>query len=634
MTDFVNNEARKNEINDLSSYIDNLIHTNSIVVEKKNEANEILVITCYPYESYYTEERDKEDDEVKTPLTPLDRLFKLFAAEKKEIIYIYIYAVLASILSLTLPLGVQAIIGIVSSGQIPTSVVVLIGFIILAILITGGIQLMQIQMVEHIQQKLFVKTAFEFAYRIPKLKIESVLKYYPPELMNRFFDIITLQKGLAKILVEFTSAFIQIILGLLLLTFYHSSFIFFGALLILIMVLIIRFTAAKGLKTSIYESKYKYQLANWLEEIARALSTFKLAGYSTLPMEKTDYYASHYLHSRKSHFKILVIQYVSFIVFKTFITGGLLILGCVLLIQKEINIGQFVASEIVIILVMNAVEKFIVQLDTVYDVLTSLDKIGAVMDLPIENPTGINIDRMDFKKSFSLEVKKLKYKFPSEKEYTIKDIDLKIGHSEKICLSGYSASGKTTFINILLGFLTSYEGVVTINGISMHELNKNSIINHVGDNISQEDLFDGTILENISLGRNGITMDDILLAIEKVGLNDFIHSLEEGLHTRLIGGNMGISESVARKIIIARSIAKKPKLLILEDFLLGLEKEQKISLMKFLLGPEHEWTVIIISNDEEVMQLCDTTIIMKEGKLVWKGPYSETIKNEHFTKIV
>ena len=70
-------------------------------------------------------------------------------------------------------------------------------------------------------------------------------------------------------------------------------------------------------------------------------------------------------------------------------------MGCVLLIQKEINIGQFVASEIVIILVMNAVEKFIIQLDTVYDVLTSIEKIGSVMDLPIENPTGINIDRMD-----------------------------------------------------------------------------------------------------------------------------------------------------------------------------------------------------------------------------------------------
>ncbi len=634
--DCKNDVPIEDEIKEVNSYIDSLLPASSLMHDKEVESENILVITCYPYESYYTEEKEKEieESENKKTLTPIDRLFKLFASEKKEIGYIYIYATLASIFSLSLPLGVQAIIGIVSSGQIPTSVVVLIGFIIVGILITGGIQLMQINMVEHIQQKLFVKTAFEFAYRIPKLKIESVLKYYPPELMNRFFDIITLQKGLAKILVEFTAAFVQIILGLLLLTFYHSSFIFFGALLIGIMILIIRLTAEKGLKTSLYESKYKYQLANWLEEIARALSTFKLAGYSTLPMEKTDYYASHYLHSRKSHFKVLTIQYIGFILFKTLITGGLLILGCVLLIHKEINIGQFVASEIVIILVMNAVEKFIVQLDTVYDVLTSLEKIGNVMDLPIENPTGINIDRMGVRGSFTIEVKNLKYKFPTEREYLIKGIDLKIGHGERICLSGYSASGKTTFINILLGFLTSYEGVVTVNGISMRELNKNSFINHVGDNISQEDLFDGTILENISLGRNGITMDDVLNATEQVGLNDFVHSLEQGLHTHLIGGNMGISESIARKIIIARSIAKKPKLLILEDFLLGLEKEQKIALMKFLLSKEHAWTVILISNDKDIMELCDTTVIMKEGRLVWKGPYDETVENEHFTKLV
>jgi len=627
----------RHEITNLNDYIDALLHdpfSKNNTAENKDE--DILVITCYPYESYYTRNtnNDTNEENYKNSLTPVQRLFKLFAAEKKEISYIYLYAFLASIFSLALPLGVQAIIGIVSSGQIPTSVIVLIGFIIASILVTGGIQLMQIHMVEHIQQKLFVKTAFEFAYRIPKLKIESVLKYYPPELMNRFFDIITLQKGLAKILVEFTAAFIQIILGLLLLTFYHSSFIIFGSLIIIIMILIIRFTAAKGLKTSLYESKYKYQLANWLEEIARALSTFKLAGYSTLPMTKTDYFASHYLHSRKSHFKILVIQYISFIFFKTFITGGLLILGCVLLINKEINIGQFVASEIVIILVMNAVEKFIVQLDTVYDVLTSLEKIGSVMDLPIENPTGINIERMDDRKSLCIEVKNLKYKYPAETEYLIKDISLKIEHEERICLSGYSTSGKTTFINILLGFLTSYEGVLTVNGISMRELNKNSVINQVGDNISQEDLFDGTILENITLGRNGITMDDVLNSIACVGLNDFVNSLEQGINTHLLGGNMGISESVARKIIIARSIANNPKLLILEDFLLGLEQEQKINLMKYILKKEHKWTVILISNDEDIMKLCDRTVIMKEGKIVWKGNYDDTTKNEHFSKIV
>jgi ABC-type multidrug transport system fused ATPase/permease subunit len=240
---------------------------------------------------------------------------------------------------------------------------------------------------------------------------------------------------------------------------------------------------------------------------------------------------------------------------------------------------------------------------------------------------------MDIKDGLGIEVKNLKYKFPNETDYLIKGINLKIGQGEKICLSGYSGSGKTTFINILLGFLPSYEGVVAINGISLRELNKNSVINHVGDNISQEDLFDGTILENITLGRNGITMEDVLKAVDFVGLHEFVQSAPDGFHTHLVGGNMGISESVARKIIIARSIAKKPKLLIIEDYLLGLEKEQRMALMKFMLSDEYPWTVIIITNDEEVMKMCDRTLIMKDGQLVWAGDYENTVKNEHFTKI-
>jgi len=633
MLQFKDDKIEGVELENIDELKSKLYLASELTPQNEQRKNELLVLTCYPYNSYYTSDDETIIHQTEKP-TPLQRLLKLFSAEKKEISYIYIYAILASVLSLSLPLGVQAIIGIVSGGQIPTSVIVLILFIVLGILITGGIQLMQIYMVEHIKQKLFVKTAFEFAYRIPKLKIESVTNYYPPELMNRFFDIVTLQKGLSKILVEFSSAFIQIFLGLLLLTFYHPMFIIFGVFLVISLTIILWLTASKGLKTSLMESKYKYQLANWLEEIARMLSTFKLVGYSPLPLEKTDFYSTQYLHYRKKHFNILVIQYISFILFKTFITGGLLITGCILLIKKEINIGQFVASEIVIILVMNAVEKFILQLDTFYDVLTSIEKIGTVLDLPIEKPSGLVVDNISNKQSFAIEVKHLRFKFPNEPSYILKDINLKINDSERICLSGYSSSGKTTFVSILLGSLNSYEGIYTVNKISFREYNKNSIISHIGDNIPQEGLFDGTILENITLGRNGISMNDVYWAVEIAGLNNFIESQDTGLNTKLIGGNMGISEGLVLKIILARSIVSKPRMLILEDFLFGLEKDQKVSMLKQLLNPQYPWTIIIVSNDEEIMKLCDRTIIMKEGTIAWEGPYKNISEYSSFNKLI
>jgi ABC-type bacteriocin/lantibiotic exporter with double-glycine peptidase domain len=599
-----------------------VLHKDLYPAESNQVGVRYLLITCFPlYQTNATEDHAHTNNHA---VSPWKRLWNLLHSERQEVLYIYFYSILGSILGLSLPLGVQAIIGLVSSGEIPTSILVLIGIIVSGLLFTGAIQLMQIKLVEHIQQKIFAKTAFEFAYRIPKLYIESVIRQYTPELMNRFFDIITLQKGLSKLLVDFTTVIVQIILGILLLSLYHSAFLFFGILLISLLYILIRSTAHKAFYTSLKESKYKYMVANWLEEIARALSTFKLAGYSPLPLGKTDQLVGHYLYARKAHFKILIVQYVSFILFKTFITGGLLILGCVLVVNEEINIGQFVASEIVIILVMNAVEKLIVQLDTIYDLLTSLEKIGGVMDLPIETAAGMNMSSINNAKGMAIEVKNLKYKYPSEPNYILKGIDLDIQAGERICITGYSSSGKTTFINILLGFLSRFEGMVAINGVSMKLINRNSFIDHVGDNISQEDLFDGTLLENITLGRSGITMADIEWATSNTGLSDYIQSQALGLNTYLPAGNLTISESIAHKIILARSIVKRPKLLVLEDFLLGFENEQKVKFLKTIFHESNSWTVLLVSNDPEIMRLCDRTIVLKHGSI------SSIVTNDDF----
>jgi ABC-type bacteriocin/lantibiotic exporter with double-glycine peptidase domain len=598
-------------------------------------ANEtITVITCFPNKSMFSDEDEEENHHAGSALRTFSRFVRILRSEKREIGYLYIYALISGVIGLSLPLGVQSIIGFISSGEITTSVIVLICLIIAGILIVGGLQVMQLWLVEHIQQRIFTKTAFEFAFRIPKIKIESVLKYYPPELMNRFFDISTLQKGLAKMLLEFSAALLQIIFGLILLSLYHSSFIFFGMFLIIVLALIIRFTGGRGLKTSLRESKYKYQLANWLEEIARSVSTFKLAGYSNLPMEKTDQYVSSYLYARKDHFKILVMQYLSFIGFKTLITGGLLIIGCILLIEKQINIGQFVASEIIIILIMNAVEKIIIQLDTVYDVLTSIEKIGMVTDLPIEVPAGIDLRHTIGDKGLAITIKNLTYKYPAEPGYILKGVDLEVQASERMCLSGYSSSGKTTLVNSMLGFLTSYEGLIAYNNISLRNINKNSLVSVTGDNVSQEDLFDGSLVENITLGRRNIYLEDVLWAIDCVGLDHFVQSQPEGLHTHLVNGKLGISESVARRIILARSIVSKPRLLILEDFMLGMEKETKVKLLNVLSDPAHQWTLIVISNDPDIMRLCNRTAIMKEGRILCSGSYQEIKQNLHFNNLI
>jgi len=557
----------------------------------------------------------------------MQRFLHLLSIEKREIIYLYVYAVAAGLISLALPLGIQSIIGFVSSGQISVSVVVLIGLIVLALLIVGGLQVMQLWLVEYLQQRIFVRTAFDFAHRIPRLQAEALNQHYPPELMNRFFDVVSLQKGMAKILLDFSTAVIQIVFGLLLLSLYHPYFIFLGIVLVIVLVTIIWSTGKKGVETSLLESKYKYKLVAWLEEMARALSTFKLVGHTNLPMERTDGYVSSYLKVRKEHFSVLMTQYLSFVGFKTFITGGLLVLGCILVVQREINIGQFVASEIIIILIMTAVEKIIVKLDTVYDVLTSLDKLGHVTDLPIEEVQGMKLEELPLDGGLGIQVQNLRYGYPDTGKTILKNISFHIKPSERICLAGYNNAGKSTLISLLLGLYPSYEGSIVYSGVSLRDLHIGNLRSLIGDNMSKEQVFDGTLLENITLGRK-LPLQDVLWATDLVGLSNFVHGLPEGLQTYLVGGSQRLSASIARKIVMARSLVRRPKLLIIDDFWVGMSRREKMNLMRILTGQQFSWTMIIVSNDRDVMELCDRTLLLQDGQLVASGDYGHISQHE------
>ena len=382
----------------------------------KNEQGEIICFVILPYKSIVG---DYQHDSTGEMVPPVRRLFRLLSTERKDIVYILLYALFIGLVSLILPLGLQTTVELISGGVFFSSVYVLIGLVILGVLITGGLQVVQISLVEHLQRRIFAKAAFEFAYRIPRIKMESLMKSYAPELVNRFFDIITIQKGLPKLLIDFSSGAIQILFGLILLSLYHPFFVFFGLFLLLVLAVIFYTTGPRGLDSSISESKYKYKVVQWLEELARTINSFKLAGNTDLPIQKADYSVSNYLKYRKTHFSVLLTQYSFFVFFKVAVTGGLLIMGTILVINREITLGQFVASEVIIILVLNAVEKIIMYIDVVYDLLTAVDKVSHVTDLPLEKIGGIDFPRSYVSPSYSITTSKLRYTY---KDLTVPDL--------------------------------------------------------------------------------------------------------------------------------------------------------------------------------------------------------------------
>lgn len=561
--------------------------------------------------------------------TPVKRLFSLLRAEKRDIIYIYFYAIIISSISLVLPVGVQAVIEMVAGGVVFRSLFVMIGLVIIATLIGGGLNVMQLTLVEVIQRRIFVKAAFELAYRIPKMKVEALMGHYAPELINRFFEVLTIQKSLPKLLIDLTGALLQIVFGLLLLSFYHPFFIAFSVILLSILGLLFYYTGPKGLSASLVESKYKYKVAHWLEEIARTLYSFKLAGNTNLAIEKTNDYTNSYLKYRKKQFQVLMSQFIYIIGFKTIVTGGLLIIGSWLVINRQITLGQFVASEIVIVLVLLAVEKLILSIETIYHSLTAVEKIGFVTDIELEKTGGIPFPP-NHTEGMEIHIKDLSFSYPHQKGKALNNLTMDIKAGERVCVTGFSSAGKGTLVKLLSGFFDNYEGVLTMNDISLRDMNLNSLRDNIAKNVSEDELFDGTILENISMGRAKVNYDDVVWALKSVDLWDYINTLPKGLLTEVTSAGKVYSESVSTRLILARCIAEKPKLLILNKAFQAIEKEYRLRILSFLMDKSNPWTIVCTANDPIMYTLCDRIIVMKEGRVVCEGDYEKLLKNKDF----
>ena len=564
-------------------------------------------------------------------LTPIKRFFGLLKVDRQEVISIYVYALFNGLIGLSLPLGIQAIINFITTGEVSTSWILLVVLVVLGVAFSGIMQIMQLTVAENLQQKIFTRSAFEFAYRIPRIKTEAADGKYLPEFVNRFFDTLSVQKGLSKILLDFSTAAIQAGFGLILLSLYHPFFILFGFSLVVIVYLIFRFTAPLGLKTSIKESAYKYEVAHWLEELARAMETFKLAGKTDLPMEKTDKIVEGYLDSRKKHFKTLIIQYINLISFRVIITAGLLLIGGLLVINQQMNIGQFVASEIIIILVLGAVEKLITSMETIYDVLTAVEKLGNVTDLPLENDSENNIE-LNTDKGLSINLKGVSYAF-NDNTRILKNINLNVASNARVCLSGFNGSGKSVLLHIIAGLYENYQGILSYNDVPLGNLNKEHLRWITGSNLAREDIFRGTIKENIALGRPGLDETMLLEVAEKVGLTEFVEQMPLGYNTILQPEGRDLPKTIRIKIILARCVIGNPKLIVLEDVFKQLSNYDKNCFLDYLLGEDKNWTVIAVSNEEDVAERFSKVAILNAGEVVKYGKLSDMKSESWYNKV-
>ena len=548
--------------------------------------------------------------------TPFKRLALVLKPNSREISQVYILAFFKGLVALSLPLGIQSIINLVQGGTVSTSWMVLTGLIALAIAFNGYLQWVQMRIMENIQQKLFARAAFDFTERIPRIRMEALQPYYPPELMNRFFEILTIQKSLSKIIIDLSTAVLQVLFGLILLSLYHVFFAVFSILLVLMVYTILKMTSRRAMETSLNESKYKYSLVSWLEEMARSRDSFKLIGETNLPMKNTDARVLGYLNSREDHFTVLRSQFRLLVAFKILIALGLLLAGGFLVIQQRMNIGQFVAAEIILLMVIDSIEKLVLNLENVYDLFTSTEKIGNVMELELDEERKEDaLHEIAPNQAPALALKQVGFRYPELDHWIFRDISFDFEPGKKYVISGSAGAGKSTLMHVLSGAYLPTNGTVSLNGWPLSNYAKHTLYGCIGTNLKEETIFEGTLLDNIYLGRPAISEAYLNELIDVLLLRDFIAQTPDGLNTNLDPMGKKLPASVIQKILLARMLIIRPKLILLEHPIDAILESEQQQIVDYLLKLPNT-TLVAITASGYFKQHCDHLLSFDAGKLM------------------
>lgn len=563
-------------------------------------------------------------------LTPLARFWSLLAADKHDLIILIIYTLMNGVVSLAVPLAAQALVNTIAAGIFLQPLVVLSLLVLTGLLFGCILRMLKFVLVENLQQRIFARTTLSLGERIPAIKASALNTEYMPELINRFFDVMTIQKCWAKLLLEGPTALLQIWIGLVLMAFYSPFLLAFDVFIILFILFAINVLGTFGLRSSIEESVLKYRVAEWLEDMGRCQTGLKTNGFSQFLTRRTDALVMDYLRARRSHFAVLFRQALGTYFFQAVASAGILAVGGWLVINRQLTLGQLVAAELIVLNVLGALEKLIRNCDTFYDLLTGLDKVGHISDLPVERIGGLELP--DNSEGLTVKCNQVTFAYAGRNEI-LSGLNLLIDSGQMASLVGESGAGKTTLASVICGLQEARNGTVEIGGLDVRDLDLLSLRKQVGFVGESNEIFEGTIEENVSLGRPSVTHQDVRWALEVAQFtNDLVH-LPDGLNTSLVSGGRNLSRGQVQRLLIARAIAGQPKLLILDEAFTGIDEKTKLKIIEALFAKTNKWTVLDISHDAEVVVRSDTVYLLTDGQIKESGSPTDLAwrKNSEFS---
>ncbi|MGB0716016.1 MAG: peptidase domain-containing ABC transporter [Phycisphaerae bacterium] len=547
-------------------------------------------------------------DPASAPLSPIKRLLKLLFPERRDITIVIAFAVGVGILTLATPVAVQALVNFVAFGGLMQPLVIL-GLLLLAFLsLAGAMRVFKTWVVEVMQRRIFVRVSTDLAQRLPRVRVDAYDSGHGPELVNRFFDVLTVQKAGAALLLDGVGVVLQTLIGLTILAFYHPVLLAFDAILVVAIFFVLFILGRGAVRTAIKESKAKYAVAASLEEIARNPTSFKLSGGPEFAYQRTDSLAVDYVSARQKHFAVVIRQVVGAVALQALAGTALLTIGGWLVIEGQLTLGQLVASELIVSIVLASFAKIGKQLESFYDLLAAVDKLGQLIDLPLERSEGENQGQSS--KGMALQIAGLTFGYRSDHKL-LDGFNLHVRSGERVCIVGRHGSGKSTLADLLYGLREPGSGRIELDGVDIREVSLSTLRKNVSL-VKGFEMIEGSIIDNVRMNREGISMTEVRQALDDVGLLRELRALPQGLNTWVSSTGNPLSFGQARRLMLARAIVESPRLLVLDDLLDDLDADACRVVTDTLLAPSRPWTLVILSRSDWTHRDLDRVIRLPE----------------------
>jgi ABC-type bacteriocin/lantibiotic exporter with double-glycine peptidase domain len=551
------------------------------------------------------------------------RLRQMIFEDKNDLVLILIYTFFSGLFSLSIPLATQIVVNTIAAGVFLQPLTVIAGSVLSGLCFVAVLRLLTLWIVEQIRQRTFARVTLRLAYRVPRVRHAALAKEYLPELVNRFFDTITVQSGWFNFLLDAPAAALQVLVGLALLALYSPWLLLFDLIVIAFFLLEVFVLGYGGFRTRTNETTQRFLIAEWLEELARCETGIKTNGIPPYLLEQADKLLVEYIRLRRIHFRVLFRQAAGLFFFQSIASAAVLGVGGYLVIHRELAMGQLVASLLIVNMVMPALERVVRNMQNVYELLSALNKIGYVEDLPLERKGGAILARSS--QGARLDLRGLRFAY-TEGQDVLCGVDLSLNPGDRISLFGPNGSGKTTLSSILCGLIEPTGGLVQINGVDIRDIDLDSLRSVVALMGDGDEIFPGTIIDNISLGRKSITHLDVMWALDLVQFNEELSLLPNGLQTVLTTGGGNLSRGQTQKLMLARAIVKRPQLLILDEAFTAIEERSKLEILDRIYSANLTWTIIDISHDADSIHHSNKIVLLAQGKVVESGTAAELIK--------